>query len=110
MVNGIDNQIMITRTAEYARTVADQVNEAQKASQFAAQMEKERAIHGTHTVSETEHMEHKLVRKEKERGSGRDQEQEDAPKEAKARLTEEEEEAQKVMPSETLGKEIDISV
>lgn len=108
MVNGIDNQIMITRTAEYARTVADQVNEAQKANQFAAQMEKERAMHQTHTVRETEQTEHKLVRKDKESGSGRNAEQN--PKEAKAKLTEEEEEAQNVMPSETLGKEIDISV
>lgn len=109
MVNGIDNQIMITRTAEYARTVADQVNEAQKANQFAAQMEKERASNQTHTVGETEHTEHKLVRKEKESGSGHGAEQ-NKPEEVKAKLTEEEEEAQKVMPSETLGKEIDITV
>lgn len=107
MVNGIDNQIMITRSAEYARQVADQVNEAQKASQFAAQMEKERAMNQTRTVAETEHAEHKLVRREKEGGSGAEQ---DHPKNAKGKLAEEEEEAQKVMPSETLGKEIDITV
>ena len=99
---------MITRTAEYARQVADHVNEAQKANQFAAQMEKERAMNQAHTVGETEHAEHKLVRKEKESGSGRDaQDEAEGPK---AKLTEEEEEAQKVMPSETLGKEIDITV
>lgn len=109
MINGIDNQIMITRTAEYARQVADQVNEAQKANQFAAQMEKERAMHQTHTVAETEHAENKLVRREKERDSGGGAEK-DNPDEAKAKLAEEAEEAQKVMPSETLGKEIDITV
>ena len=109
MVNGIDNQMMITRAAEYARQVADQVNASDKAKAFAAEMQKEHAAQETHTVGETEHIEHKLVRRDKDGGSGSDAEY-NHPKDEKDKLTEEAEEAQKVMPSDTLGKEIDITV
>jgi hypothetical protein len=105
MVNGIENQSSINRTAEYAKQTADRAYQVENAKAFAAQIEKEKTAREMQSVMETEHSENKRIRREKDRdsagGGARDEERE---------KEETPEEALTVMPSDTLGKEIDITV
>lgn len=107
MVNGIENQIMMNRTPEYAKQTAERISQVENAKAFAAHIEKEKAEREAQSVNEMEHSEHKSVRREKEGGShtgDNTQNEENLEKEASL------EEALTVLPSETLGKEIDINI
>ncbi len=106
MVNGIENQISINRTAEYAKQTADRVYQVENAKAFAAQIEKEKVARDMQSVVEMEHSESKRVRREKDG----DAQEGGGEREAERREQEAPEEALVVMPSDTLGKEIDISV
>ena len=106
MVNGIDNQIMINRTAEYAKQTADRTYQTENAKAFAAHIEKEKVASDAQTVNEMEHSENKLVRRGKD---GRDENDGDNNRESREDIPSEDE-TLTVLPSETLGKEIDIIV
>lgn len=107
MVNGIENQISINRTAEYAKQTADRAYQAENAKAFAAHIEKEKVAREMQSVIETEHSENKRVRREKDGGSQAGGEAGGPGSHAEAEPVEE---ALAVAPSDTLGKEIDITV
>lgn len=108
MVNGIENQISMNRITEYAKQTADRVNQLENAKTFAAHIEQERTTRDMQSVVQTEHSENKLVHREKDRdsqaggGTGYSSGQSESGEQG--------EEALEVAPSDTLGKEIDITV
>ncbi|MGI6152247.1 MAG: hypothetical protein ACOYJB_00240 [Christensenellaceae bacterium] len=61
MIRGIDSQIMIQRSAEFSRQAADQVANAERTKEFAAALEKERALTEMQNVTELEHAENRRV-------------------------------------------------
>ncbi len=105
MVKGIDNQIMIHRTAEYARQMAARNDHAENAKEFAAHMEQQRAVHDSQSVPESERAGHKIISREKDGDSAKDG---DRQREENPRDEAEEETA--ASGPETLGNEIDITV
>lgn len=107
MVNGIENQIMINRTAEYAKQTAERVSQMENAKAFAAHIEKEKVARDAQAVNEMEHSENKLVRREKDGGS---QMGDDTQHEKNHEKEVSQEEILTVLPSEILGKEIDINI
>ena len=104
MVKGIDNQVMIHRTAEYARQTAARNDRAENEKAFAAQMEQQRAVQDMQSVSETERIKSKRVSREK---SGNEGLEESEKGEDDRGETEEESEFSK---PNALGHEIDITV
>jgi hypothetical protein len=107
MVKGIDNQIMIHRTAEYARQMAARNDHAENAKEFTAHLEQQRAVQGGRSVSRTEQAERKTVPREKNEDSKNDgdgQNKKKAPDEA------EEEQQEGASGPDKLGNEIDIII
>lgn len=107
MVNGIENQISINRTAEYAKQTADRVYQAENAKAFAAHIEQEKTVRDMQSIVETEHSENKRIHKDKEQDS---QSGGGAGGSNGHDSGELEEEVLTVAPSDTLGKEIDITI
>ncbi len=106
MVKGIDNQVMIHRTAEYARQLAARNDHAENAKAFAAQLEQQRAVHGGQSVGQAEKVERKTVSPEKDGKSPKDEEE----KKGESAQDETKEDEKETSGPDTLGKEIDITV
>jgi len=76
MIRGIDSQIMIQRSVDYARRAGEQIGNIEQGKDFVAMLEKERAVHKTQSIEQAEHAEHRRINpdeeEEKDRG-GRQQ-------------------------------------
>jgi hypothetical protein len=103
MVKGIDNQVMIHRTAEYARQMAARNDAAENEKQFAAQLEQQRALHDGKTVMKAKQAEQKSVSRE---GGGHSQKDEENREQKETG----EPEQQPAPPPDVLGTEIDITI
>ena len=103
MVKGIDNQVMIHRSTEYARQMAARNDVAENEKRFAAQLEQQRALHKEQAVSETQKAQSKNVKREGGEAPGQEGEAEERQGE------EETLEESKISPG-ILGAEIDITV
>ncbi len=66
MIRGIDNQIMINKSLDYARHMSDQNNNVQQGKDFIAEMEKVRIKHEGESVVHVQDEDTPLVRREKE--------------------------------------------
>ncbi|PWM35868.1 MAG: hypothetical protein DBX46_05380 [Clostridiales bacterium] len=69
MIKGIDAQVMIQRSVEYARQSADHVNNAQQAQDFINRLEKEQAAQNLSTVTKSDKAEQEKIKRDKEKGA-----------------------------------------
>ena len=69
MIKGIDAQVMIQRSVEYARQSADHVNNAQQAQDFINRLEKERAAQNLSTVTKSDKAEQEKIKRDKEKSA-----------------------------------------
>lgn len=76
MIRGIDSQIMIQRSVDYAKRAGDQIGNAEQGKDFIAMMEKERSLHDTKSVKQLEHAEHRRINKEKQKDEEHSDQQE----------------------------------
>ncbi len=109
MIRGIDAQIMINKSIDYAKQMSDQIHNAEQGKDFITQMERERALHETKTVNKTEHTEQERIReREQER---RKEDRDTFYEEQKGVVQKEPEEDEPLAESEKgLGSEIDINI
>ncbi|WP_066683536.1 hypothetical protein [Christensenella intestinihominis] len=77
MIRGIDGQIMINKSVDYAKQMADQINNVQQGQDFISEMEKARMNKSDQAVAETDRTEDGRIRREKNDKS----KQEDRPPE-----------------------------
>ena len=108
MIRGIDSQIMINKSVDYAKQMADQQNNVQQGQDFISEMEKARMKQKDEAVTQTDHAENGRIRREKEDGESRDRQHPDGePEEEKYSVGEE-------LPGEEredgIGASIDINV
>lgn len=108
MIRGIDGQIMINKSVDYAKQMADQKNNVQQGQDFINEMEKARMSQKDKSVSQAEHAENGRIRREKdEKGN---QEREQAEQEEAADYAESGE-PEGISGAETgLGASVDINV
>ncbi len=74
MIKGIDGQVMIQRTVEYARQAADQANNAVLSQEFASHLQKDQAARDVNSVAKSEEAEGKRINDEQKRNNGGDEE------------------------------------
>lgn len=81
MIRGIDNQIMINKSVDYAKQMADQINNVRQGQDFISEMEKARMKQKDNAVTETDHAENGRIRREKDNKGqqGQSERDEDAP-------------------------------
>lgn len=109
MIKGIDAQIMIQKSVDYAKQMSDHVNRAEQGKDFMTQMEKAKVARDAETVNKTDEAEQGRIRREKESGGG-------GGRETEQRQTREEEASADDIGSKLtekekmLGSEIDINI
>lgn len=109
MIRGIDNQIMINKSIDYAKQLTDQNNNVQQGKDFIAEMEKARMEHNNKAVRETEETENGRIYREKEKKGNTDSE--NMPSSYRETKEEREEETEiKINIKEDLGNSIDINI
>lgn len=109
MIRGIDSQIMINKSVDYAKQMADQINNVQQSKDFVAEMEKARIKREDESVLRTEETQEERVRREKDRKEGALYEDRFADSEDKEdALTDEDVLAEE--KAEGLGVSVDINI
>lgn len=73
MIRGIDGQIMINKSVDYAKQMADQMNNVQQGQDFISEMEKVRIQREDGSVTETDRTENGRIRREKDDKEKRDE-------------------------------------
>jgi hypothetical protein len=107
MIRGIDSQIMINKSVDYAKQLTDQMNNVQQGKDFLAELEKARMERSDVTVEQAEEAEGGRIRREDERQS-QNANQEDKKKKKELEELLEEETAE--VRQEGLGASIDINI
>lgn len=110
MIRGIDGQIMINKSIDYAKQMADQMNNVQQGQDFISEMEKARIQREDGSVTETDRAENGRIRRERDGKEKRDedmQEQEEN-KETECPDTIQQENVKGIVTG--LGSSIDIDV
>lgn len=109
MIRGIDSQIMINKSVDYAKQMSDQINNVQQGKDFVAEMEKARIKREDESVLRTEEAKDERVHREKDRRE--DGFEQSASSQSEARegaLTQEDVLAEE--KAEGLGVSVDINV
>lgn len=110
MIKGIDAQIMIQKSVDYAKQVSDHVNRAEQGKDFMTQMEQAKIARDAETVNKTDEAEQGRIRREKESGSGSGG-QEPEQREAREEETSADDIGNTLTEKEKmLGSEIDINI
>lgn len=111
MIRGIDSQIMINKSIDYAKQLTDQNSNAQQAKDFIAAMEKAQIEHDDKTVNQTEETEGERIRREKEGQDGpNSRTKRDRHRETRHGKAAEEELEAEIEAKEGLGNSIDINI
>lgn len=111
MIRGIDSQIMINKSIDYAKQLTDQNSNVQQAKDFIAEMEKAQMEHNDKTVSQTEETEQERIRREKEgQDSQNSRTMQDAHRTPEDRTAAGDDLEAEIEAQEGLGSSIDINI
>lgn len=81
MIKGIDAQVMIQRSVEYARQAGDKVNSANQSQDFINRLERERSEKNVKTVTEASQAEQGRIKDDREKNGQQGGESPDKRKE-----------------------------